>query len=295
MRPARFPRPLAGTVALFMLLGGATCPARADPITLADLLLPNATLVDDGLIFFHFVWDGSTAIPGTGGVAVPLDPDEVDILGGTDRLGNPAIRFVINADAQILGGPGDDPSAASMRQAAFSYKVTTVSGLPLIVTNTLALTGQAVAGPSGTPPFNPSSASVGERAVEGSPVPGGQVGSPNVFLMDPGPDQPFSLASFAPPVTQLDITTSIDQTAGSGGGISSVSDITQGFAQAAVPEPASIVLLGVGLLGLLWWLAGARRRALRRSQGRRPSRTSPHRMEPMGFNRREQGQFCWRP
>jgi hypothetical protein len=271
MRSSRLARPLARTAALLMLLGGAACPAGADSVTLADLLLPNATFVDGDLLFYHFVWDGSTATPGTGGVAVPIDPDEVDIVGGTDPLGNPAIRFVISADAQIQGGPGDDPSAVSSRQASFSYKVTTESGLPLITTNTLALTGQATAGPSGSPPFNHSSVSVGQMAVEGSPDPGGQSTSNNVSLMDPGSNQSFSLATFAPPVTQLDITTSIDQQAGSGGGLSSLSDITQGFAQATVPEPASVVSFGVGLLGMLGWLAGAKRRMLRRSEGARPS------------------------
>jgi hypothetical protein len=152
MRSPRFPRSSACTTALLMLLGGAVCPARAGPITLADLLVPNATFVDGDLIYYHFVWDGSTATPGTGGVAVPLDPDEVEITGGTDPLGNPAILFLVTADAQIAGGFGDDSSAISMRLTAFSYEVTTECGLPLITTNTLALTGQAVGGSSGTPP-----------------------------------------------------------------------------------------------------------------------------------------------
>jgi hypothetical protein len=212
---------------LFVMALGFGSAVRADQTYLLSQLLGSSgvdvTIGDKIFSDFSFT---SNAIDANGNLIAGADPTKVfvtfkDPVNGTyNVLFHSASQFV----AQNGGGEQD---------SVLSFFVSTTSGLPLIDGVDLGRGGVTGGG---------SVDIIEAVAYNGPPA-----GSTTISVHGPG----GNLTDFATitPSSTVFVTKDIAVIgAATGTGITKITDFSQSFHQLSVPEPASCVLLGVGLL-----------------------------------------------
>jgi hypothetical protein len=215
-------------LALMVVLAGGLTADRAEAISLADLINNNGTLTVDDKIFSNFTLSvtgdgafGPAAATGINVTAIAIDP--------THELLTFSGGFFAGLGA---GGP------ASSADYLIGYTVTTTNGLPLINDIELSFNG-VVTSPIAT-------ANVTEQAFVG----GNLVGT--VFVNTPTNLGTNSIVLTGGPFTSVNVQKDILLVAAPGGQVS-ISAINQTISQVSVPEPTSLLFLGLGLAGLGIW------------------------------------------
>jgi len=226
-------RSLSFFAVLTFALGVAGTTAQADfqPITLSTLIdnfgTPAGSVQVGDKVFSNFGWVGNTGtFPLPTAITVSMIPPS-----GTDAFGNFGIRFGVNAN---------DTAPAGGTDFTLSYIVTSVGAqiTDVHLFSNLAITGTPT---SGTPFGN---------ITEQVTAPGVGVVAQITNGVTTSSSMLQSMATFSPagPYTTLNISKDISLNS-SPGAIVGFSTIDQSFSQ--VPEPGSVVLLGLGALGLL--------------------------------------------
>jgi len=217
-------------------LAGVGLPsARAE--FLSDFVNANgdsngATFHFDGLTFSDFTYKPATIAP---------TPSEVTVSGFTDVLGNNGIVF----------GGAWTPTVNNPQDFRLTYIVTRDSGPGF---TDIHMTANPTVSPIGS-----TGAAIITETVSGiNPAQPG-LGTIQVYSINNG-GGPSTLdtntLSWATPSQALLVQKDI--LLNNGSGIASVSFIDQTFSPAAVPEPGSVVLMGLGCLGMIGY--GLKRR-----------------------------------
>jgi len=200
--------------ASLLALGGLNAQAGTLPTTLDTLLPAGSSAVVGDLTFSNFTYTTATPPPTAAGVTVlPFS------------LSGPPVETGISFSGGFFAAAG------TTADYSIKYQVSVNPGGAPITDAYLAVTG----GSLGT-----GFVDVGEtiKTLSGAPV-----ASLNAFV----PGSFVDTASFGPQTT-LVITKDIFIFGGSMGATASVID--QGYSTSAIPEPASMALLGIGLSGL---------------------------------------------
>jgi hypothetical protein len=217
-------------LALMVVLAVSLAANRAEAISLADLINNNGTITIDDKIFSDF----SLIVNGGTGAFGPADASGISVTATQIDATHEMLTFSGGFFAGLgVGGP------ASSVDYLIGYTVSTTNGLPLINDIELSFNG-VVTSPIAT-------ANVTEQAF----VNGQLVGT--VFVNTPtnlgtnqvplGPGGPF---------TSVTIQKDILLVAAPDGQVS-ISAINQTISQVPVPEPTSLLFLGLGLAGLGIW------------------------------------------
>lgn len=169
-----------------------------------------------------------------------FDVSTIEVIGlGADDM-NPGIRF-----QTASGAPAFSVDDFNLLDVEFTFKVSVLNPLYQIDSVSLAVDG-LIEGED-------SSVAIGDDIATNSaaldPLSGGNVTSfdPWVAVSSPGPLNGSDSASFDP---LSEIWVKKDIFLASDGGIVNVNWIDQNFHQTAVPEPTTMLLMGVGLLGI---------------------------------------------
>jgi hypothetical protein len=237
----RVAQPLACLAAVVLLLAGTAHPASAGTVTLDSLLAAGATIQAGDKLFGDFFIQSNLILSGPGAGGQFVDPATIVVQDSTDFAGNFALQF---AGAFFV-------TNSQSAQFELQYTITTTSG-DLITDITSQITGAAVGGPNN---FSLLAETVGGDPA--SVVVG--AGSPPVLLPT------TAVVLLGTPATSITVTSDL-LLLSTPGGISAVTDYTQGFSQAqqaVVPEPGSLTLWGLGLAGMIAY--GRKRRNRRRS------------------------------
>ncbi len=221
-------------IALLALLGLGmfSAPAQAQPMTMAQLLAGGSITVDDKL-FFNFRGFNSFA---TGGAA-PVNPATILVTGIFDVVDGPGLSFQ-SAAFFVTSGQTQD--------TVFFFDVLVLTpGVTAIVDNSLELIAFAVSGDGRI--------SIAETVVDEN---GAFVTSKLVFLDPPAVPIIKDVKTFGPQ-DFLSIRKDIGLSGGASGA-AFLSDFDQQFSQIVIPEPATLTMAGLGILGVVGY--GWRRR-----------------------------------
>jgi hypothetical protein len=216
-------------LALMVVLAASLTANQAEAISLADLIANNGTITVDDKIFSDF----SLTVSGGTGVFGPVDATGINVLATSIDPTHQMLTFAGGFFAGLgAGGP------ASSVDYLIGYTVTTTNGLPLINDIELSFNG-VVTSPIAT-------ANVTEQAF----VSGQLVGT--VFVNTPSNLGTNSIVLSGGPFTSVNVQKDILLVAAPDGQVS-ISAINQTISQVAVPEPTSLLFLGLGLAGLGIW------------------------------------------
>lgn len=215
-------RSFFGLLIAFALLAATATQARAE---LLSALLDGGVLQVGDKTFSNFGYQSTGDFPGA--------PD-VNVVPFTDEFGNFGLKFQ---------GAFLNFAAGGSSTAALSYTVTVNDANKVI--DGARMTGN----PSVL--FGVGSVAVNESFTE-------DAATLAIFANNPGPDQFVDQTTFAAGYATLHVHKDIGATSSPNGGIPTLSFFTQTFHQRVVPEPATVVLMGVGLAGVVG--VGLRRR-----------------------------------
>jgi len=227
--------PAAGM--LFAALSSAT-PVACGTGTVASYTSTvdsNGGCTEDGLLFSNFAY-----IPTSSGTALSLPASAVAISPLLNTSGD-GFGF------QIVGGYAAGPGGVS--DAILQYEVSTVSSAP-------SLTGLSTT-------FNGTSTGTGIAGVSENYCPGGTSVPPttcsgglrNIFVESSSNGSTLSASNTFAGVSSITVSKDI-QVNGGTAGTATISSVTNQFqngpgtGNGTVPEPASLLLIGSGLLGL---------------------------------------------
>jgi hypothetical protein len=211
---------LGAVSALMLLAAGQAAQAQ----TLSSLL-GGGTISSGGMIFSNFTYGGT------------LPASNVTVTGTATG----GLQFTANWNTLT---PGSDLSV-------IMYDVTVnpqIGGT--LVSGSLSFAGHVI--------INDAAADVGETLIDLAPGTGGPYNL-HVFYDGPGglADNLTDTVNFAPPVTSLHVTKSIDLEVGPNGGFAALNFVDNTFVQQGgstatppVPEPMSLALLPLALAGL---------------------------------------------
>ena len=221
---------LAFLAALLVIVPAATAAPTCSMTTLDNYLTTNFSCAIDNLVFSNFSYSPSAS---PSGIAIPASGIEVTPL---TLLGDEGFKFTSG-----WGVATQANNISSFQDSAISFTVSTND-------HSLSLTDLSLS-------FNGDFTGTGTTRVNESYCPGGAVstcagGAQVVSVTNP----PLNLTSpnivFTHPVSTLGITKDIFVSSGTNG-TAGASIVTNNFSNGgAVPEPASCLLIGGGLLGL---------------------------------------------
>lgn len=222
-------------LALFLVIGVS---GTGNATMMTELLAGGSIQVGDKL-FSDFSYD---VIFDDAGLLNPIDAFDVsliEVIGlGADPM-NPGIRF-----QTASGAPAFSVDDFNWLDVEFTFKVSVLDPLYQIDSVSLAVDGLIE---------GEGSVAIGDDIATNNaafdPLSGGDVTSfdPWVAVYSPGPLNGSDSASFDP---LSEIWVKKDIFLASDGGIVNVNWIDQNFHQTAVPEPTTMLLMGVGLLGI---------------------------------------------
>lgn len=226
--------------ALLVIVPAAVAsPTACSMQTLDNYLVTNFSCAIDNVLFSNFSYSPSAS---PSGISIPASGIEVTPLL---TLGDEGLKFTSG-----WGVKTQSDGSSSFQDSAISFTVSTVNGA-------LSLTDLSLG-------FNGDFTGTGTTRVNESFCPGGAVatcagGASVVSVTNP----PLNLNSpnivFAHPVSTLGITKDIFVSSGTNG-TAGASIVTNNFSNGAVPEPATCLMIGGGLLGI-----GLLRRSSRRA------------------------------
>jgi len=209
----------------FLVWGVGVREAKA--LTLADLLVPGATLTVDGLTFSNFSYT-------TGGSGMPT-ASNVTVTSVTDASGD---GFKLTANPAFTVSPNAPTNGVTASAATIGYTVTATPVNNFIDTFTLK-GNPSVTGGSGqvsvTETVNSSTAQIGATVIP--PINTSQTLQTTAL---PGPVKTAGVT---------DTITALSLGLGGPGGSAKITNFTQTFTQTTVPEPTSMALLGIGMAG----------------------------------------------
>lgn len=217
-------RSLFLTLVTGLLVWGVGVP-EAKALTLADLLVPGATLTVDGLTFSNFSYS-------TTGAGMPSATD-VTVTSVTDASGD---GFKLTANPSFTVTPNAPTNGVTASSASLGY---TVTAAPNMAIDSFTLKGNpTVTGGSGqimvTETVASSSAQIGATVIP--PVTTSQS------------SQTTTLPALVASANVTDSITALSLGLGGPGGSAKITNFTQTFTQ-VVPEPTSMALLGIGMAG----------------------------------------------
>jgi hypothetical protein len=214
---------LASAIAALAMCLCSIAPARA---TLLSTLLNEGGSIQVGdKLFNGFTYSWTGDMP---------DPSTVNVLAYVDAAGDFGLQFQ-GAFLDFLGGSGSD--------ALLGFHVSVIE--PNFVITGATLTGNpTVLGGNGI-------MSITETFLPGNPF-----ASMSIYSIAPGTSKLTDSVTFPQGYQSLYVQKDIMAfSTATNGGVPTLSFFTQTFQQSPtinIPEPASAVLLGIGLMGLAW-------------------------------------------
>ena len=219
---------LAFAIAVLVLVPAAmasttTCPTGG----LDQYLTPGFTCTSGNLIFSNFSYSAAAAPPGIKILASGINVTPQTTTGDEG--------FLFTASWSVLASGG----IASSLDSTIFFTVSTVNQQKTIDDLFLSFNGTAT---------NGGAASVTEQWCANNSIANCGSGQLNqIFVVTPGVPPPVT-AVFAP-VSSISISKDISVSSGTGG-YANITTVTNNFSQTGVPEPASCLMLGAGLLGI---------------------------------------------
>ena len=190
------------------------------------LLTPTFTCTTGNLVFSNFSYSASANPPG---IAIPASGITVTPLLIT---GDEGFQFTSSWSVSSSGG-------ASSLDSVIFYTVRTLNQAATI--DDLFLTDNGVHTGTGI-------ANVTEQWCPNNSIATCPIGSLNqIFVTNPG--TPNNATANFTPITSLSVSKDISVASGTNGS-ATITTVTNNFSQIGVPEPASYLMLGAGLLGI---------------------------------------------
>jgi len=217
-------RSLFLTLVTGLLVWGVGVP-EAKALTLADLLVPGATLTVDGLTFSNFSYS-------TTGSGMPAAAN-VTVTSVTDASGD---GFKLTANPAFTVTPNAPTNGVTASSASLGYTVTVTPSQGVLDTFTL----------KGNPSVTGGSGQIMVTETVASST--AQIGA---TVIPPVSTSQTIQTSVAPHVASANVTDSITALSlglGGPGGSAKITNFTQTFTT-IVPEPTSMALLGIGMAG----------------------------------------------
>jgi hypothetical protein len=213
----------AMVVAPFAMASISTCPSGGFD---QYLLVPNFSCTTGNLVFSNFSYSASANPPG---IKIPASGITVTPLLTT---GDEGFQFNSSWSVSSSGGASSIDSVIFYTVSTLN-NAATIDDLFLSDNGTQTLTGIA---------------SVTEQWCVANSIANCPVGGLNqIFVSNPG--TPNNATAVFGPITSLSVSKDISVASGSNG-TATITTVTNNFSQVGVPEPASFVTLGGGLLGI---------------------------------------------
>jgi hypothetical protein len=202
----------------------STCPSGGFD---QYLLVPTFTCTTGNLLFSNFSYSASANPPGN---KIPASGITVTPLLTT---GDEGFQFTSNWSVSSSGGNGSSLDTVIFFTVSTLNHAATIDDLFLSDNGTQTLTGIA---------------QVTEQWCANNAIANCPIGGLNqIFVSNPG--TPNNATAVFSPVTSLSISKDIGVASGTNG-TATITTVTNNFSQVGVPEPASFLMLGGGLLGV---------------------------------------------
>lgn len=209
--------------ALAMCLGTATL-SQASSVTLDTLLAPGASFISGDKVFDNFMYAFTGDMPAA---------SDINVIAITDINGNHGIRFQGGFMDHVGGGASD---------ALITFDVAVEDPSKFLITGAEMLGNPMIAGLPGV---------TGMAIVTETFAPAPE--SMQIFHLPPGVFDGADSVTFGSTYTKLNVRKDIlleSMVNNVGTGVANLSQIDQTFVQRMVPEPTSLGLAGLGVLGL---------------------------------------------